>query len=164
MKSFISSVAASLFLILASKVVRGDMAVFCSHNKIADLQGFQSFDFYKTCNADCTCSAFELMCLQRQNDETKELGYYFTLESHNLAYAEECKEKRECICNTNEKLWVANPEIIGDYVLPDPILVPIPIYEDLLAESEKDIDGLEQSEIDQIIYKSNILQELSGGH
>ena len=59
---------------------------------------------------------------------------------------------------------MANPEIIGDYVLPDPILVPIPIYEDLLAESEKDIDGLEQSEIDQIVYKSNILQELSGGH
>ena len=70
------------------------------------------------------------MCLQRTVvDETaEEPEYDFTLESHNFAYAEDCKDKLECICNTDETYWVTN-EIIGNYVLPDPLLVPIPHYE-----------------------------------
>ena len=141
------------------------MAVYCSlDSNPEEFSGYRSFEFYQSCNADCTCSAFELMCLQRQTDETKELGYYFTLESHNHEYAEECKEKRECICNTNKELWVANPQVIGDYALPDPLLVPIQHYDKLLAEAREDTAGLDQDRVDEIIYKRNIFAELSGGH
>ena len=125
MKGNRTSVAASLLFTVSTLpiLVQGDMAVYCSLNSNpAEFSGYRSFDFYQQCGAACTCSAFELMCLQRQ---TNAAGYYFTLESHNHEYAEECKEKRECICNTNKELWVANPDVIGDYALPDPLLVPI---------------------------------------
>ena len=68
MKGFKASVAVSLLLTVTTLplLVMGDMAVYCSLNSNPkDFSGYQSFEFYKQCGADCTCSAFELMCLQR---------------------------------------------------------------------------------------------------
>ena len=76
------------------------MAVFCALNSNPDkFKNFREFDFYKECGKDCTCSAFELMCLQRNDQPTinegevvasTENGYSFSLESHNFEYATEC--------------------------------------------------------------------------
>ena len=110
------------------------------------------------------------MCLQRNVDETAEKGFSFSLESHNFAFAKACEETLECICNTNEEWWPEStdlelfPQLTTEVKLPKPLLVPIETYKELKKTAEKDTEGLEQAEIDEITYKKNILSELSGGH
>lgn len=159
--SFIATITATL---IAPELVSADMAVYCELIDNPIYSGYKSFEFYRDCGKDCNCSAFELMCLQRFIDDQLELGYYFTLESHNLEYAKQCEKKGECICNTNKQLWKTNPQVIGDYPLPKPVLVPIPNFEALSAEAETDTTGLSKEEIDEITYKKNVLAELSGGY
>ena len=165
MKNFIVSLA-NIAAIFAP--VRADMAIFCSLNSNPELfKSYRDFDFYKSCGEDCSCSAFELMCLYRNVDETTESGFSVSLESTNFATAEECTKTASCICNYNEKAWASasdNLPSLNGQNLPHHLLVPIVHYPEMKKEAERDTTGLEKAEIDEITYKKNILSELSGGH
>ena len=48
-------------------LVRADLAVYCQHNQFSELKGIFGIERYEECDGFCTCHAFELLCLVRED-------------------------------------------------------------------------------------------------
>ena len=80
--------------ILLFSWVQADLAVFCEHNSDENLKRSGGFKEYSECIGNvCTCYAYELLCLQRQNEDGA-----ITLESVSYDFAESCPITK-CLCN-----------------------------------------------------------------
>ena len=65
----ITSLIATLSLVVIEHMVKADLAVYCELNSNpAKFKRFADFQFYKECDTGCTCKALELLCVERKSD------------------------------------------------------------------------------------------------
>ena len=127
-------------------VVRADLAVYCQHDTFDDLNGIMGIEKYKDCDGFCTCHAFELLCLVREDS-------VFTLQSQSPEYESQCGFN--CLCNAEEAIWESTSNITGDVPLPFPVIKPLPGYAEFVRLANK-----EDTETESYIFERNLLNEL----
>ena len=127
-------------------LVRADLAVYCQHNTFPDLNGIMGIEKYKECDGFCTCHAFELLCLVRNEG-------VFTLQSQSPEYESTCGFN--CLCNAEEAVWDSTSNLTQGEPLPQPVIKPLPGYREFVKLANK-----EDTETETYIFERNLLNEL----
>ena len=140
-----------LFCLLAhAQLVIADLAIYCEHKTNDNLKGYAGFDEYRMCGDFCTCYAYELLCLQRQDNNE------ITLESVSHDFAKECPITK-CLCNLHGRdNWETTKQLNGGKPLPHPIKVELHHFDEL---KEKAVEDSQET-----LYETQIMAELRSGH
>ena len=143
-------VSVSLTTILATTwMAKADFAVRCENKQNTSLELYGGYELYDTCDTDCNCYAFELLCLQRVDGA-------FLLNALSFEEAEACPST-ECLCNYSPTAWATSAFINNDVPLPNPHFDLLPSISEAEALDDPIINAI-IDEMDGItVRQSNII-------